>query len=442
MASILVVDDQKAQRKNLAFYLKSQGYDVDTADSGEEALDKLQSTNFDLVISDLKMEEISGLELLKRGRKIRPSTEFIIITGFGSIPLAVDSMKEGAADFIPKPFEYGAILDAIHKIQKRQQVKPSDIDDALQMVGQSEKMKEVADLATKAAASDVSVLIEGEPGTGKGLFARIVHSQSRRHRHPIRVVDCAMPEEALEQEIFGSSDRPDGALAVANGGTTLFRDIELLSAKLQARLLRYLREGTFTPTDSATVRKSDVRIMASTTKNLKQQIQTGGFREELYCLLNVMPVLMPPLRSREGDIQSLVDHFLAKHKAKNQSLGSSGKEIKGLAPEAISWMKSYDWPGNVQEMENIIARACALSSSEILDESLFFTLPQDRPEVKEEDTLVNLTLKDNQRTLILKALKQNNGNYSRTASQLGISRTTLWRRMKRFRIEGLPIQSL
>jgi DNA-binding NtrC family response regulator len=439
MASILVVDDQKAQRKNLAFYLKSQGYDVDTAESGEMALDKLLSTNFDLVISDLKMEEISGLELLKRAKKIRPSTEFIIITGFGSISLAVDSMKEGAADFISKPFEYGAILDSIHKIQEGHQIRVSCGDDSLQMVGQSDNMKEVMDLADRAAASDVSVLIEGEPGTGKELFARIVHSQSRRHRNFLKVIDCAMPEEALEQEIFGSSNRSSGALALANGGTALFRHIELLSPKLQARLLRYLREGTFTPADSAASKRSDVRIIAITTKNLKQKSQMGDFREELYSLLNVMPILIPPLRSRLGDIQLLADHFLAKYRAKNQH---AGKEIRGLAPEVISWMTSYDWPGNVQEMENIIARACALSSNEILDESLFFTLPQDRPEVKEDDTYVSLTLKDNQRTLILKALKQNNGNYSRTAAQLGISRTTLWRRMKRFRIEGLPVESL
>ncbi len=435
MINILVVDDQKAQRKNLAFYLKSQGYEVDTAESGEEALAKLQSACFDLVISDYKMEMLSGLELLKQGHKISPSTEFIIVSGFGTIPLAVDSMREGAADFISKPFEYAAILDAIHKIQRKRHSIVSDNSDEIQMVAQSEKMKEISALTVKAAASDVSVLIEGEAGTGKEMFARMTHDLSRRGRNPFQVVDCAGQEQSLEQEIFGASGNSGGALSLANGGTVLLRDIDCLSPKLQARLARYLREGTFSPADSAATIKSDARIVATTSRNLRQQMLSGEFRDDLYYLLSVMPVIMPPLRARKDDIEPLVRYFLNKYTARTQ------KDIKGVAPEVISWMMSYDWPGNIQEMENIIARACALASNEILDESLFFALPQDRPEENEDGAFANLTLKDNQRTLILKALRHNNGNYSRTATQLGISRTTLWRRMKRFRIEGLPVES-
>jgi DNA-binding NtrC family response regulator len=434
MTSILVVDDQKAQRKNLAFYLKSQGYNVDTAESGEEALGKIESIQYDLVISDFKMEKISGLELMIQGRNFRPSTEFIIVTGFASIPLAVDFIREGAADFISKPFEYSTILDAIHKIEKRHQVKHVDEENALQIICQSQKMKDIAELALKAAASDVTVLIEGEIGTGRELFARIVHNQSSRSRNPMQIIDCSEVEQELEQAIFGTANT-NGALTIANGGTLLLRDIERLSPKLQARLVRFLREGIFAPVDSAQIKKTDTRIMAATTKNLKQQVQAGAFREDLYYLLIVMPVYMPPLRIREGDILPLIKHFLAKYKAINH------KEIKAVSPEVISWMTSYEWPGNVREMENIIARACVLASGDILDESLIFTLPQDRPADKTEDIGLNITLKDNQRTLILKALKQNENNYSRTAAQLGISRTTLWRRIKRFRIEGLPVES-
>ncbi len=435
MTSILVVDDQKAQRKNLAFYLKSQGYDVDTAEAGEDALAKLESNCFDLVITDYKMDDVSGLDLMKKGQKIRPSTEFIIITGYGNIPLAVDSIREGAADFISKPFEFATILDAIHRIQKRNQVKASSDDGALQIVAHSQKMKEIADLAIKAAASDISVLIEGEVGTGKELFARIVHNQSQHGRLPLQVIDCTDSEQELDRELFGSSDGAKGALSLANNGTLLLRDIEQLSSKLQARLLRYLREGIFAPADSASVKKSNARIIATSTKNLKQLVQSETFREDLYYLLSVFPVYIPPLRSCSEDIQPLIKHFLAKYAAKNQ------KDIKVVAPEVTSWMINYEWPGNVQEMENIISRACVLASGDILDESLIFTLPQDRPEDNDEDAFLNITLKDNQRTLILKALKQNDGNYSRTATQLGISRTTLWRRIKRFRIEGLPVES-
>jgi DNA-binding NtrC family response regulator len=434
MTSILVVDDQKAQRKNLAFYLKSQGYNVETAESGEEALAKIESTPYDLVISDFKLENLSGLELLKQSRKLRPATEFIIITGFATIPLAVEIVREGAADFISKPFEYSAILDAIHRIQKRHQPQALENIGELQMIGQSQKIKDIVDLAIKAAASDVTILIEGEVGTGKELFARIVHNQSSRNRSTLQIVDCTDAENELEQEIFGTA-KSSGALSTANGGTLLLRDIEKLSPKLQARMVRFLREGIYTPIDSAQVMKSDARIIAATTKNLRQQVQTGSFREDLYYLLIVMPIYMPPLRTRESDILPLVKHFLAKYKANNQ------KDIKAVSPEAISWMTSYEWPGNVREMENIIARACVLASGDTLDESLIFTLPQDRPSNKEEDIGLNITLKDNQRTLILKALKQNDNNYSRTATQLGISRTTLWRRIKRFRIEGLPVES-
>ena len=183
------------------------------------------------------------------------------------------------------------------------------------------------------------------------------------------------------------------------------------------------------------MKRADVRIIASTSRNMKRMVSTGTFREDLYYHLNVMPVYMPALKSREGDILPLVKHFLAKYKSKSQ------RTIKAIAPEVLTWMTSYDWPGNVREMENIIARACVLATSDVLDESLIFTLPQDRP-VTDDDGggYLNITLKDNQRTLILKALKQNSGNFSRTATQLGISRTTLWRRIKKFKIEGLPVE--
>jgi len=298
-------------------------------------------------------------------------------------------------------------------------------------------MKDILDLAHKAAASDITVLIEGEHGTGKRLFARYVHRHSDLYNNEIVTAECSnMSESRLEAELFGLADSPDtdGALARANGGTIFFRDVDRLSLGLQLRLLKFLNEGTYFPVGTSTLKKSHARVIASTSRNLKKQVSAGNFREDLYYQLNVMPVYIPPLRSRMADIVPLTNYFLNKYKAQYN------KDIASISPDALSWMNTYDWPGNVQELENIMSRACALATSEVLDESLIFTLPQDRPERDEGVGYLNMTLKDNQKTLILKALKQNNNNYSRTARQLGISRTTLWRRMKKFKIEGLQIE--
>lgn len=437
MANILVVDDHKALRTNLAFYLKSQGFDVDTAGSGEEALEKIQTACFDIIISDYKMGKMSGHDLMKLARQLHPSSAFIMVTAFGNIPLAVEVIREGAADFIPKPFEYVTILQRIEDLLKHvESTDGTDEDEQWQMVTQSQKMKDVQDLAVKAAASDITVLVEGENGVGKRLFAKVIHSMSSRSRNEFVTVECSnSSESALEREIFGTEDPGEpGALHKANGGTLFLRDIDKLYPNLQLRMLRLISEGSYLPAIGSSVRKSDIRIIATTTGGLNKLIDIGSFRKDLYYQLNIMPVYVPPLRSRISDLKPLIDHFITKFRGKLK------KDISGISSDAMSWMESYNWPGNVQELENILSRACALATDGILDESLIFTLPQDRPAEEEPAGYLNMTLKDNQRTLILKALKQNNNNYSRTAAQLGISRTTLWRRMKKFKIEGIQVE--
>jgi DNA-binding NtrC family response regulator len=438
MAKILVVDDQKALRKNLAFYLKSQGYSIDTAGSAEEALDKINQAFFDIVITDYKMGAMSGYDLMKKAKKTSPSTEFIVMTSYGNIPLAVEIVRNGAADFIPKPFEYVTILEKLKKIiSSRKDFSGSKKEQIPQIVAVSQKMKDIVDLADKAAASKITVLIEGEHGTGKRLFARYVHRHGDLYNSEFVTVECSdASETSLEAEIFGiaDSDEKPGALARANGGTLFLRDVNCLTPTLQLRFLKFLTEGTYFPVGSSTLKKSDARIITSTAANLKKLVGNGSFREDLYYQLSVMPIYIPPLRSRTADIVALTEHFLEKYRIQYE------KKITSISPDAVTWMNSYDWPGNIQELENILSRACALATGEILDESLIFTLPQDRPEREETVGYLNMTLKDNQKTLILKALKQNNNNYSRTARQLGISRTTLWRRMKKFKIEGLQIE--
>jgi len=435
MANIIVVDDDKVLRKNLAFYIRSQGYDVEAAESGEEAIEKSKGKFYDVVISDIRMAKMSGFELMKKVKKIHPGSEIILVTGYGNIPMAVEAIQGGAADFICKPFEFSSLLNRIENIlHRREQRVVSREDKYDRLITKSQKMQDILDLIAKAATAEVTVLIEGEVGTGKELVARAIHGTSNRKDMPFIVVESfASDEKELNQEFYGNWDDGEnenpGAIIRANGGTLYIKDIENISPNLQTKLLRFIQDGSFMMPERNLKVKSDVRLICSSTKSIKRMAGAGQFREDLFYAVNIMPIYIPPLRNRIADIFPLVNHFMEKYCIKFE------KEIKAIAPDILAWMQTYQWPGNVAELENIIARACALSTSDVIDESLVFTLPKDRPASEEGPGFLNVTLKDNQKTLILKALKQNAGNYTRTAQQLGISRTTLWRRMKRFKID-------
>ncbi|OQX91771.1 MAG: hypothetical protein B6D58_06380 [candidate division Zixibacteria bacterium 4484_95] len=441
MTSIIVVDDEKTLRNNLSFYLRSQGYHVDTAESGEEALEKAKQKFYDIVISDCRMAKMSGIKLMKEIKKIHPASEILLVTGYGNIPMAVEAIQGGAVDFICKPFEYGSLLNRIEHILHAREHKVVATEERYdRIITKSQKMKDVLDIIAKTGATEVTVLIEGESGTGKELVARAIHSRSKRKDMPFMVVECSTAHEKEQQkEIFGEWEKENnecpGMIVRANGGTILIKNIECLAPVLQTKLLRFIQDGYFTPSEKFKKIKSDVRIICSSTKSLKRLATTGNFREDLFYAINIMPIYIPPLRNRIADIFPLVNYFLEKYATKFE------KDIKAISPDVLAWMQTYYWPGNVAELENIIARACALTTSEFIDESLIFTLPKDRPASDEGAGFLNVTLKENQKTLILKALKQNQGNYSRTAQQLGISRTTLWRRMKKFKIEEPSIKT-
>lgn len=435
MPSIIIVDDDKTLRKNLSFYLRSQGYDVDTAETGEEAVTKIEENLFDVIVTDCRLAKMSGMELIKIARKIRPASEIIVITGYGTIPMAVEAIQNGAAEFICKPFEFPKILNVIETVLKKRETIVAVQDDKYdRIITKSQKMRDVLDLVAKGAATSVPVHIEGEVGTGKQLIARSIHARSERRAGNFVTIICVTNNEnAFDAELFGSIDETGkyipGAIAHADGGTLYLKDIDALNLTMQVRLLNFIQDGYLTFGDKYHKVRSNTRLICSSTKSLKRLVSSGHFREDLFYAINIMPIYVPPLRNRTSDIFPLVNYFLEKYSAK------FNKEIKALSPDVLSWMQTYQWPGNVAELENIISRAVSLASSEFIDESLIFTLPKDRPISEDTPGFLNLTLKDNQKSLILKALKQNNGNYSRTAQQLGISRTTLWRRMKKFNIE-------
>jgi two-component system response regulator HydG len=441
MANIIVVDDDKVLRKNLAFYIRSQGFDTDIAESGEEAIELAKQKFYDIVISDIRMSNISGFDLMESIKQIHPGSEVILITGYGNIPMAVEAIQGGAADFICKPFDYGDLLNRIERIlQKREQKVVAAEEKYDRLITKSQKMVDVLDLVARAADTEVSVLLEGELGTGKELIARAIHERSNRRHQPLIVMECCPTQEKDNgRELFGQrpgdGNENPGLIVRANGGTLLIKDIGNLTPVVQAKLLRFIQDGFFTVPEKNQKIKSDVRLICSSTKSLKRLSASGHFREDLLYAINIMPIYLPPLRNRIADIFPLVNHFMGKYSLKFK------KEIRAIAPEILAWMQTYQWPGNVAELENIIARACALSTTDIIDESLIFTLPKDRPASEDDGGYLNVTLKDNQKTLILKALKQNSGNYTRTAQQLGISRTTLWRRMKKFKIDEVAAKS-
>jgi len=452
MANIIVVDDDRVLRKNLAFYLKSQGYDIDTAESGEEAIKLATEKFYDIMVADIRLTKMSGFELMKNIMRIHPATEIVLITGFGNIPMAVEAIHSGAADFICKPFEFGSLLNRVEKILQKREKKVAPTEAKYdKIITKSQKMRLVLDLVAKASMTETPILIEGDPGTGKELVARAIHHRSSRKDSPFVMLECSCQDEnRLHDELFGTWDNTEsaypGVIVIANGSTLFLKDVDQVTPALQTQLLRFIQDGFFTvtgrqsPSDKNQRIKSDVRITCSTVKNLKRLVTTGHFREDLYYALNLMPIYIPPLRNRIADVFPLVNHFLEKYGQKFE------KQIKAVAPEILAWMQTYQWPGNVAELENIVARACALSNSEIIDESLIFPLPRDNQTQEpvrgtlaagpgdEAGTLV-VTLRDNQKALILKTLRQNAGNYTRTAQQLGISRTTLWRRMRRFKVE-------
>jgi two-component system response regulator HydG len=452
-AKILVVDDDPQMRQSLANLLRREKYLVTEASGGEQAIDLLGREVFDLTITDLHMEPMSGMDLLRSIKQNHAHTEVIVVTAFGSIDTAVDAMKLKAFDYVTKPFQVDEILlrvqNALEKSRLKEQVHRLQNEAKAAfgiegIVGQSEALRQVLSLVPRIAESDTTVLITGESGTGKELVARAIGSSSRRANGPFVSVSCAaLPEQLLESELFGhvkgayttAVAARKGLFEEATGGTFFLDEIGEASLSIQVKLLRVLEERAIRRIGDNRSIPVDVRIVAATNQNLEEMIKSNRFRQDLYYRLNVVRLKMPPLRERLEDIPLLAAHFIAKHSAK------MNRPARGFSADARALLMAYSWPGNVRELENMIQRMIVVADSEMLDVN---DLPAELRPTENASPDQPGDLKSNSRAVtdqveksrIIDALEQNHWNITVTAKALGISRATLQNKMKKLNLRS------
>ncbi len=443
---ILIVDDDPRMRKSLSNLLNREGYGITEAPGGKEAADHLGRDVFDLVIADLKMEPVSGLDLLRLVKQMSPDVEVILITAFGTIEVAVKAMKLGAFDFITKPFQVEEILlrvrNALEKHRLKEEVNQlrTEVKTAFGFEG-IVGMSEVLTILPRVAQTDSTVLVTGESGTGKELVARAIHAASRRPRGTFVSVSCAaLPEQLLENELFGHVKGAfTGALAArkglleeANGGTFFLDEIGDASLSIQAKLLRVLEDRSIRRIGDNRSIPVDVRMVAATNRDLQSAMREKLFREDLFYRLNVIPIHVPPLRERGGDIPPLVAHFIEKYHGKIK------KQVSGVSPQAMTLLMAYRWPGNVRELENIIQRMMVVAKGDTLDvqdlppEISGKEAPHEKPKDMKGITRESAGLAE--KNLILDALTKSRGNVTQAARSLGISRVTLQKKMKMYNL--------
>jgi two-component system response regulator HydG len=442
MARILVIDDDEAVRESIGRMLRGAGYVVQPASTGEEGLAIARRGGFDVILSDLRMPGLSGIDVLRTLREARVDAAFIVMTGFGTIDSAVEAMKLGAVDFMQKPFFRDELLMRVRAaVDLRQlarqvdllqkQMRPAGSLEAL--VGDSEPIRRVKDLICRAAAAPGTVLITGETGTGKELAARAIHAGSPRATKPFVALNCAaVPETLLESELFGhargaftgADAARAGLIEHASGGTFFLDEIGTMASSLQAKLLRTIESGEVRRVGSNESRSIDVRFLAATNADLQSAVQTGSFRQDLYYRLNVHHIHLPPLRERPGDVRRLAQHFLDRDGA--------GAGVTGCSEAAWNILGAYSYPGNVRELEHVVQRAVAIAQGPLIEPG---DLPQEmlatRPVPVTAEGSVAAARERAERDMILAALARNRGEVSAAARELQVSRTTLWRMMKK-----------
>jgi two-component system NtrC family response regulator len=449
---ILVVDDEEHLRRVLQVQLQQIGYHVETAPNGAEALGMLERDQFVLMLVDMRMPAMSGLDLLKRVRADYPEVIVIILTAYGTIETAVEAMRAGAYDYIAKPVhpdELRLVVDRAlehARLVEEVTVLRASLDSKYgfeHIIGRSDVLLSVLDMATRAARSQSTVLIQGETGTGKELLARAIHFNSPRRDRPFVTINCgAIPRELLESELFGfrrgaftgALENKRGKLEMADGGTLFLDEIGELPLELQAKLLRLIQQGEIDKIGAVEPIKVDVRVVAATHRNLQKMVEEGGFREDLYYRLAVIPLNLPPLRDRADDIQELVQVFFEQSKRKH------GRHGMVLSPALLPYFSRHRWPGNIRELENVIERLVVLSrSDEILLSDLPEALRRERPIISDlqlELPPQGINLEALEKELILRALQRFNGNQTHAAQYLDISRKTLIYRMEKHGIRS------
>ncbi|MCP3901967.1 MAG: sigma-54-dependent Fis family transcriptional regulator [Desulfobacteraceae bacterium] len=446
---VLIVEDDKKMNQGLVHIISKEGYVVESVDSGEKALGKIKDTQFDLIISDLKLPGIDGMELLKASKKYDSNILFVIITAYGTVDTAVSAMKEGAEDYILKPFDMEELRLVVKKTMEKRELFLSNIRLQRQLqkkytfeniIGTSEAMMTVFKTINSVKDSKATVLIRGETGTGKELVARAIHFNSNKASKPYLPVNCAaLNENLLASELFGHvkgaftgaiSDKT-GLFEAANNGTIFLDEIGDIGKGLQQTFLRALENGEIQPVGSFERKKVSVRIIAATNKNIEDMVEQGNFRKDLYYRLNVVMIDLPPLRKRKGDIGILAHHFLKQYSAQNN------KNINRISQEALKLLEDYEWPGNVRELENIIERATLFEMNEkITKDSLPSALTTHPAIIGNEDNYSEdiKSLEQLSKKHVIKVLQMTDNNKTQASKLLGIDRSTLWRIMNRLKM--------
>jgi len=435
MQRLLVVEDDNSVRNTITTFLELEGYTVDAVSSTREALERLRDDAYPIVISDIYLDEKTGLDVLESARKNNPNCAVILMTGRGSIETVMKATQGGAFDYIAKPFELDRMLDTVKRAEaavgEHEQEKESEIDDlpVSDMIGSSAKMIEIYKTISLVAPTNATVLIEGETGTGKEMIARMVHNNSPRANQPFIPVDCgSIAPSLIESELFGAlkgaytgADRDRmGVFEAANNGTVFLDEIGDLELGFQLNLLRFLQEKEVRPLGSARGKKVDVRVVAATNRDLQKMVETGKFREDLWYRLNVVRVILPPLVERRGDVPLLAHYFLRKY---NERYGQQAK----LTESGLTVLENYSWPGNVRQLQHMLERLTILAPHGRIDEAAV----REAIELTEPRDSASDSLADTEADQIRRVLSATGGNKSRAAKILGIERKTLYRKLER-----------
>jgi len=444
-AKILIVDDERVALKNLEHVMKKEGYDVTATQSGANALKLLDERTFDVVLTDLRMEKVDGLQVLQRCRELHPDSEVIMITGYATLQSAVDAMKHGAFYYIAKPFKLDevrkVVQEAAHKVSLKKENRHlreqlDSYQGKVKIITQDPAMQKLLDMARQVAPVDTNVLISGESGTGKELFARYLHVSSSRAAGPFFAINCgAFTEELLASELFGyekgaftgASNQKKGLIEIASGGTLFLDEVTEMPTSMQVKLLRVIQERELLRVGGTEPVKVDVRLVAATNRDVQEAVRTGAFRQDLYFRLNVVALRVPPLSERRDDIPLLSYFFLKKYATLMK------KPVGEIAEDVVALLLNYDFPGNVRELENIIERGVALTNGTSIE---LAHLPEDLKELsiktfrKKEGKIPSL--EEQEESYIKWVLNESGGNKTLAAQVLGIDRVSLWRKLKKY----------